>query len=356
VEDKKIKLEDLGEEDFERARQIIHAIVASTTKSPKQLGRLVLSQIVTGKACGEGFRSGFKMAAKGNKKGKVADKEVDNLVKELDESLRDGLPSRTIKDYDGLREQFNAQLAANFHNNPNELFETPPNKKYVADLVKGCDGASLVYCGLYWLWWLARYMIAAAWGCPLDQEKLFLLYAFCMHCPLVGERGGKLVILPKPEKVNWHLAGETAPPFRFPIYELHGNGKPSIEYWGLFNCYHWHNVAIPERMGKANCEHWKPEWLLDEKNSEVRRILLREIGYERAMAKLGATSCDTWREYELLKLHMTDMPVEYKLLKMTCPSTGDIHVLRVPPDTKSAEAGVTWVNHGTHPDSFEKQA
>jgi leucine-rich repeat protein SHOC2 len=40
------------------------------------------------------------------------------------------------------------------------------------------------------------------------------------------------------------------------------------------------------------------------------------------------------------------------LLKMTCPSTQHIHILRVPPEMVSAEAAITWVNHGIHPDEF----
>jgi leucine-rich repeat protein SHOC2 len=38
------------------------------------------------------------------------------------------------------------------------------------------------------------------------------------------------------------------------------------------------------------------------------------------------------------------------LLKMNCPSTGHIHILRVPPEMTSGEAAITWVNHGIHPD------
>jgi hypothetical protein len=37
------------------------------------------------------------------------------------------------------------------------------------------------------------------------------------------------------------------------------------------------------------------------------------------------------------------------LLKMICPSTGHIHMMRVPPDTTSAEEAIVWVNHGIHP-------
>jgi hypothetical protein len=37
------------------------------------------------------------------------------------------------------------------------------------------------------------------------------------------------------------------------------------------------------------------------------------------------------------------------------PSTGHIHILRVPPEMTSAEAAITWVNHGIHPDEFSVQ-
>ena len=43
------------------------------------------------------------------------------------------------------------------------------------------------------------------------------------------------------------------------------------------------------------------------------------------------------------------------LLKMICPSTAHIHILRVPPEMVSAEAAITWVNHGIHPDRFSIQ-
>jgi leucine-rich repeat protein SHOC2 len=43
------------------------------------------------------------------------------------------------------------------------------------------------------------------------------------------------------------------------------------------------------------------------------------------------------------------------LLKITCPSTHHIHILRVPPEMTSAEAAITWVNHGVHPDEFAVQ-
>jgi len=207
-----------------------------------------------------------------------------------------------------------------------------------------------------WSYWLARYLIADSWGCPLDKKKLFLLRAFCVLCPIIGERNGMPVILPKPEKVRFNMVGKTVAPFELPVYELHANGRPAVEYWGMFNLYYWHNTKIPQRMGETNCEHWKPEWILDETNSEVRRLLIQEVGYERMVKAIGATVRNQWREYELLQLNAPNMPIRYQLLKMTCPSTGDVHVLRAPPDCETAEQAISWCNHGIHPDNFEAQA
>jgi leucine-rich repeat protein SHOC2 len=112
---------------------------------------------------------------------------------------------------------------------------------------------------------------------------------------------------------------------------------------------------------------WKSEWLLDENNAEIRRILVERVGYEKICSDLNAIILDTWREYTLLKIDGVEAVYEYHgdenpidrepmvLLKMTCPSTRHIHILRLPPEMVSAEEAITWVNHGIHPDSFSVQ-
>jgi leucine-rich repeat protein SHOC2 len=111
---------------------------------------------------------------------------------------------------------------------------------------------------------------------------------------------------------------------------------------------------------------WKPEWLLDEDNAEIRRVLIDRVGYEKICEELNAITLDTWREYTLLSIdEIEDIYDEAEenilskepmvLLKMTCPSTSHIHILRVPPEMTSAEAAITWVNHGIHPDLFSVQ-
>jgi Leucine-rich repeat (LRR) protein len=132
-------------------------------------------------------------------------------------------------------------------------------------------------------------------------------------------------------------------------------------------------VELPRRYW-TKLSDWQSEWLLDEDNLEIRQVLIDLLGYDRLCQDLEATAIDTWREYTLLKIDRVaailedihaDLPIEAKivvvdrepmlLLKMTCPSTGHIHILRVPPEMTSAEAAITWVNHGIHPDRFAVQ-
>lgn len=85
---------------------------------------------------------------------------------------------------------------------------------------------------------------------------------------------------------------------------------------------------------------------------------------------MQATELDFWKEYTLLRVEADidgvddsyfeeiDEPPQKEpiyLLKMTCPSTGFVHALRVPPNIKSAREAIAWVNWGTDPEEFSAQ-
>ncbi|AUT01555.1 hypothetical protein CLI64_14800 [Nostoc sp. CENA543] len=136
---------------------------------------------------------------------------------------------------------------------------------------------------------------------------------------------------------------------------LHAEGEPAIEFTDGYSLYFHHGVALPEEYGKLHPREWQPEWLLTQDNAELRRVLIQGIGYTRICAELQAKELDSWKEYTFLQI---DNPIDVEpicLLKMTCPSTGFIHVLRVPPDTNSAREAVRWVNWGIDPEDFAVQ-
>jgi hypothetical protein len=102
----------------------------------------------------------------------------------------------------------------------------------------------------------------------------------------------------------------------------------------------------------THLSQWQAKWLLTENNAEIRRILIQQIGYDRICEELQTVELDSWREYTLLKID-AEVDVEpIHLLKMTCPSTNHIHVLRVPPHLTSAREAIRWVNWDVDPEAF----
>ncbi|MEG4282816.1 leucine-rich repeat domain-containing protein [Microcoleus sp. A006_D1] len=153
-------------------------------------------------------------------------------------------------------------------------------------------------------------------------------------------------------------------------YRLHAEGEPALEFPDGYKIYSYHGVTLPEKYGQIHPNLWQAQWLLAEKNAELRRVLIQGIGYARICSELQATELDCWKEYTLLKIDADidgfdpddfdgdeDAPKkeDIYLLKMTCPSTGHIHVLRVPPDVTSAKEAIRWVNWDIDSEEFSVQ-
>ena len=135
---------------------------------------------------------------------------------------------------------------------------------------------------------------------------------------------------------------------------LHAEGEPAIEFADGWKIYYYHGVRLPEEYGKLHPNQWQSQWLLTEDNAELRRVLIQGIGYDRIIQELSAKQIDSWQEYALLQIDNADVePI--CLLKMTCPSTGFIHALRVPPNLTSALDAIRWVNWDIDPEEFSVQ-
>jgi internalin A len=135
---------------------------------------------------------------------------------------------------------------------------------------------------------------------------------------------------------------------------LHAEGEPAIEFADGWKIYFYHGVRLPEQYGQLHPNQWQSQWILTEYNAELRRVLIEGIGYDRIIQELEAKQIDSWQEYALLQIDNADVePI--CLLKMTCPSTGFIHALRVPPNLASAREAIGWVNWDIDPEEFSVQ-
>jgi len=137
---------------------------------------------------------------------------------------------------------------------------------------------------------------------------------------------------------------------------LHAEGEPAMQFADGYSLYAHHGVMLPEKYGEVHPDRWQAQWLLEEDNAEIRRVLIQGIGYARICQDLQAVVMDSFAEYTLLRID-SDVDVEpMHLLKMTCPSTGYIHAMRVPPNVRGAREAIKWVNWGVDPEDFRVQS
>lgn len=132
---------------------------------------------------------------------------------------------------------------------------------------------------------------------------------------------------------------------------LHSHNSPVIRYRDGFEIWCWRGSRLPERYQYCT-RKWRSEWLLLEKNTELRRILIQGIGYDRIIQELECQTTDRWNEYELVKVDQEVDVEPIHLLKMICPSTESIHILRVPTYITSAREAIRWCNWGFDPTEF----
>jgi hypothetical protein len=138
-------------------------------------------------------------------------------------------------------------------------------------------------------------------------------------------------------------------------YRPHAEGEAAIEYSDGTKIYAYRGALLPEQYGQTLPSQWQAAWLLTETNAEIRRALIQGIGYDRLCQDLDAIELDTWAEYTLLKVKDSIDVEDLHLLKMTCPSTGHIHAMRVPPEVTSAREAIKWMNWDIDPAEFAVQ-
>lgn len=181
-------------------------------------------------------------------------------------------------------------------------------------------------------------------NCACDQKKWSAYQLLVKNCGWILPFEKICIVCDRPTKLCFDNENR-----------LHASIEPAIYFADGYSLYSYHGVTLPEKYGKLQPKDWQTQWILEETNAELRRVLIEGIGYSRICQELQAIELDFWREYTLLKIG-SDIDIEsIYLLKMTCPSTGYIHTLRVPPNINSARDAIRWVNWGIDPEEFSVQ-
>jgi hypothetical protein len=204
-------------------------------------------------------------------------------------------------------------------------------------------------------YWVAWYLFGQYIGVKYDAEskkKLELCAEYVKACGWVYVFDENCIVSQRPREIHWaanEITGQL---------ELHNETGPSVIFADGWQVWNYHGRRLPQKYAMPIAQ-WQAKWLLEEENAELKTILIQGIGNERIFDELGAEFLDKWTfendVYTLVKVTQ-DIDIEpMHLLKMICPSVGHPAVKRIPPQIMSAEAAITWVNHGIHPSKFSQQ-
>ena len=133
---------------------------------------------------------------------------------------------------------------------------------------------------------------------------------------------------------------------------LHSASGPAMRWPDGWSVYAWHDVLVP-REWIEHPEAITRDTLVGETNAERRRALMGILGSDRfaAMLDLEEVHRESWgphpewqQEAVLLRTREID-PVageHLQFVRVTCPSTGRVYHLCVPPNVGTAREAVAW--------------
>lgn len=197
-------------------------------------------------------------------------------------------------------------------------------------------------------------------GLGLVGFRFTAYYDYCLQRP--GATGldadqrlcvGQISALLRANVWDCCLLSETALLIPVPRYQgvdeenrLHRLDGPTISWPDGTAGHHVHGVSVPRHVIEEPSRITARE-AQDQPNVEVRRIMIERMGRGRFLSEIGATVIDRdtdGRGMPRLLVHYSpdrwSEPEAY--VEVTCPSTGHVYHLRVPPDIRKCAEAVAW--------------
>jgi hypothetical protein len=135
--------------------------------------------------------------------------------------------------------------------------------------------------------------------------------------------------------------------------ELAGSGITSLPTGHGF-MLRWRGVQVSDQIAFES-QSFTGQDILNLENVELRRVLIERLGYDTFLQQVGGLvrdrDQDAGGERQLVYVPFED-DEPLMVLKVTCPSTGHIHLLRVPPHMRSCHQAAAWIAGFDNPNDY----
>lgn len=121
---------------------------------------------------------------------------------------------------------------------------------------------------------------------------------------------------------------------------LHNTKNAAIEFASGYNLYALNGVTIPDWVITTPKDKLDPKKILEISNVEQRLQAIKYVGLEKLLSQLKTKTIDRKDKYELILIDIEDKQCEF--LKMSNPSTGEIHVEGIKPGIKTVNEALAW--------------
>lgn len=234
---------------------------------------------------------------------------LDNLEANLRSNLEDNLGANLWANLeDNLLDNLRDNLRANLEYNLEDNLE--------ADLKNGLKNFQTVYYGNTDIYWLSFYLFPMRYlGInykDFETTSLNHLENLCKKIGWIWYFKNICFISDRPIEI--HKNG----------IHLHADEKPALLFKDGYCLWYLNGVRMEKWMVMTPAEEIDPKKVLEVKNAEQRRELLRKIGVERFIQKITHKVLNTVGDYSLIEFKFNN--IRMKFLKMKNPSIGVWHV------------------------------
>ena len=148
--------------------------------------------------------------------------------------------------------------------------------------------------------------------------------------------------------------------FRDDQDRLHAGDGPAIGYRDGYGLWAWHGVRVTQQIIESP-ETLKPAEILQERDAEIRRVMVERFGPDRLMSAanpevLHEDVDGVGKPRRLLRIRLEeDEPLVMVEVVNSSPEPDGVfrnYLLRVPPDTQTCHQAIAWTFQKT-PDEYE---